>query len=114
MKSPVTSITDDQLAELIEECRQGAEEHGDMGYDYDNSLYDKIGDALEQMGDRLRAAESDAKRMGTAFSQIMAQVDGNIRPTVRDIINGMPDANYIYDYCDQIDRIAREAMERKA
>jgi hypothetical protein len=102
MKSPVTSITDEQLAEI------------ERFLSFGGSTLKIHAGPLRGLIARLRAAEADAKRMGTALSQIMAQVDGNIRPTVRDIINGMPDANYIYDYCDQIDRIALEAMERKA
>lgn len=29
-------------------------------------------------------------------------IEGNIEPTVRDIINGMPDANDIYGYCAEV------------
>lgn len=29
-------------------------------------------------------------------------IDGNIRPTVRDCVNGLPDVQDIYGYCDEI------------
>ena len=29
-------------------------------------------------------------------------IDGNIRPTVRDCVNGLPDVQDIYDYCDEM------------
>jgi len=112
---PVPSITDEQLAEL--EALADAAVANPGGYEDSEEEFEFMSQIrpmnIAGLIARLRAAEADAKRMGTALSQIMAQVDGNIRPTVRDIINGMPDANYIYDYCDQIDRIALEAMEPK-
>lgn len=63
----VPSITDEQLAELVRECRTGADEHGGMGNEYDSGLFDRLGDALEHMQARLRAAEADAKRLQYAI-----------------------------------------------
>lgn len=100
----VQSITDEQLADIEERARlvkMMARENAVIGA---NTLLGLIS--------RLRAAEADVERKGKALSDIMAQVDLNIRPTVRDIINGMPDANDIYDYCERIDEIALAAMER--
>lgn len=59
MTTPIVpSISDEQLAELVRECRTGADEHGGMGHDYDSCLFDRLGNALEQMQARLRAAEA--------------------------------------------------------
>ena len=38
-----------------------------------------------------------------AVAEVMRQVDGNIRETVRDCVNGHNDVQDIYDYCDQIE-----------
>ena len=54
-------------------------------------------------------AENDALRH--ALQAITAQVDGNIRPTVRDCINGQNNVHDIYGYCDQIESIAAAAMK---
>jgi hypothetical protein len=48
-----------------------------------------------------------------ALLAIADEVDGNIRPTVRDVINGAPDANDIYEYCDEIDRLIAEAIQEQ-
>lgn len=54
-------------------------------------------------------AENEALRQ--ALQSITAQVDGNIRPTVRDCVNGQNNIQDIYGYCDQIEAIAVEAMK---
>ena len=54
-------------------------------------------------------AENDALRH--ALQAITAQVDGNIRPTVRDCMNGQNNVQDIYGYCDQIELIAVAAMK---
>ena len=46
-----------------------------------------------------------------ALQAITTQVDGNIRPTVRECINGQNNVQDIYGYCDQIESIAAAAMK---
>lgn len=46
-----------------------------------------------------------------AIQAITTQVDGNIRPTVRDCVNGQNNVEDIYGYCDQIESIAAAAMK---
>ncbi|MGX4728011.1 hypothetical protein [Pseudomonas corrugata] len=64
--------------------------------------------AAEAERDQLRA-ENEALRQ--ALKDITAQVDGNIRPTARDCVNGLDDVQDIYGYCDQIEAIAAAAMK---
>lgn len=54
-------------------------------------------------------AENEALR--SAIQAITDEVDGNIRPTVRDCVNGRDDVQDIYGYCDQIESIAAAAMK---
>lgn len=61
--------------------------------------------------DQLKA-ENEALRK--ALGKISVQVDGNIRCTVRDVVNGLPDVQDIYDYCDNIDEIIAAAMAKEA
>ncbi len=60
--TPIEPVSDTAIAVLIAESRNGADEHGGMGHEYDSGLFDRLGDALEQMQSRLRSAEADAKR----------------------------------------------------
>lgn len=54
-------------------------------------------------------AENEALRQ--VLQDITAQVDGNIRTTVRDCVNGQNNVQDIYGYCDQIESIAAAAMK---
>lgn len=54
-------------------------------------------------------AENESLRQ--ALQVITAQVDGNIRPTLRDGVSGQGHVQDIYRYCDQIEAIAAEAMK---
>lgn len=58
MTTPIVPISDQQIAALVAECRLGADEHGGMGHEEESALYDRLGDTLEQMKARLRAAEA--------------------------------------------------------
>ena len=51
----------------------------------------------------LRTLRAENADLVEVMRDIRRQIDGNIRPTVRDCINGMPDHNDIYDYCDAIE-----------
>jgi Ead/Ea22-like protein len=61
--------------------------------------------------DQLKA-ENEALRK--ALGKISVQVDGNIRCAVRDVVNGLPDVQDIYGYCDNIDEIIEAAMAKEA
>lgn len=54
-------------------------------------------------------AEIEALRR--AVQAITDEVDGNIRQTVRDCVNGQNNIHDIYGYCDQIEAIAAAAMK---
>lgn len=82
--TPIESISDTAIAVLIAECRNGADEHGGMGHEYDSGLFDRLGDALEQMQSRLRAAEADADRLEWMIDEgcIVQHQNGTASPTV--------------------------------
>lgn len=67
------------------------------------------GDLIDER-DQLKA-ENQALRK--ALGEISVQVDGNIRCTVRDVVNGLPDVQDIYGYCDAIDEIIDAAMAKE-
>ena len=66
---------------------------------------------VEQERDQLKA-ENEALRK--ALGKISVQVDENIRCAVRDVVNGLPDVQDIYGYCDNIDEIIEAAMAKEA
>lgn len=57
--------------------------------------------------------EGEVKRLNSVLWAVSVQVDGNIRPTVRDLVNRLAgvnngaDPNDIYQYCDAIDAALR-------
>ncbi|HCP6202337.1 hypothetical protein QCC34_07430 [Pseudomonas aeruginosa] len=69
---------------------------------------------LEAERDRLKA-ENEALR--GALHAVQAEVDGNLRPLTRDLVNMVSGLNNgchpndIYDHCDEIDRIIDAALE---
>ncbi len=68
----------------------------------------------EEERDRLKA-ENDALR--GALQAVEAEVDGNIRPLTRDLVNmvsGLKNGSHpndIYEHCDEIERIIGAALE---
>lgn len=61
----------------------------------------------------VEALRKDAERYRQAMVEVMRQVDGNIRETVRDCVNGGHDVQDIYDYCDLIEEAIDAAMAGK-
>ncbi len=59
----------------------------------------------------VRALINENEALIQALQAITDQVDGNIRPTVRDCVNGQNNVQDIYGYCDQIESIAAAAMK---
>lgn len=69
---------------------------------------------LDEKCDRLKA---EVERLRSALLEVHAEVDGNIRPLTRDLVNmvsGVKNGSHpndIYDHCDEIDRIIDAALE---
>ncbi|MDY1143041.1 ead/Ea22-like family protein [Pseudomonas aeruginosa] len=69
---------------------------------------------LDEKCDRLKA-ENDALR--GALHAVQAEVDGNLRPLTRDLVNmvsGLNNGSHpndIYEHCDEIERIIGAALE---
>ena len=57
--------------------------------------------------DQLKA---EVEQLRGTLCGVMDQVDGNIRVTVRDCVNGMDDVQDIYEYCDNIEAIVDLAL----
>ena len=57
--------------------------------------------------DQLKA---EVEQLRGTLCGVMNQVDGNIRETVRDCVNGMDDVQDIYEYCDNIEAIVDLAL----
>ncbi|TWC17111.1 hypothetical protein FBY06_11841 [Pseudomonas sp. SJZ085] len=54
---------------------------------------------------------ADNEVLRQALQSITAHIEGNIRPTVRDCVNGQNNIQDIYGHCDQIEAIAAAAMK---
>ena len=66
--------------------------------------------AVRNLGAELGAAKAEVEQLRAAMVEVMRQVDGNIRETVRDCVNGANDVQDIYDYCDRIEEAIAEAF----
>ena len=59
----------------------------------------------------------EVERLRSAIQAVHAEIDGNIRPLTRDLVNmvsGLKNGSHpndIYDHCDEIDRIIDAALE---
>lgn len=70
--------------------------------------------ALLDENDRLKAENA---KLSEALQAVQAEVDGNLRPLTRDLVNmvsGLNNGSHpndIYDHCDEIERIIGAALE---
>ncbi len=98
----------DQIDGLSEELSACTEHPGGCGY------WREAAKRRAEERDRLKA-ENDALR--GALHAVQAEVDGNLRPLTRDLVNMVSGLNNgahpndIYDHCDEIERIIDAALE---
>ncbi|ELX9519697.1 ead/Ea22-like family protein [Pseudomonas aeruginosa] len=98
----------DQIDGLSEELSACTEHPGGCGY------WREAAKRRAEDRDRLKA-ENDALR--GALHAVQAEVDGNLRPLTRDLVNMVSGLNNgthpndIYDHCDEIERIIDAALE---
>lgn len=97
-----------EVERLTEELSACTEHPGGCGY------WREAAKRRAEERDRLKA-ENEALR--SALQAVHAEVDGNIRPLTRDLVNmvsGVKNGSHpndIYDHCDEIDRIIDAALE---
>ncbi|HHJ1821903.1 TPA: hypothetical protein ACQGWG_006413 [Pseudomonas aeruginosa] len=98
----------DQIDGLSDELSACTEHPGGCGY------WREAAKRRAEERDRLRA-QNDALR--GALHAVQAEVDGNLRPLTRDLVNmvsGLNNGSHpndIYDHCDEIERIIGAALE---
>ncbi|HGN2208740.1 TPA: ead/Ea22-like family protein, partial [Pseudomonas aeruginosa] len=98
----------DEIDRLNDELSACTEHPGGCGY------WREAAKRRAEERDRLRA-QNDALR--GALHAVQAEVDGNLRPLTRDLVNMVSGLNNgthpndIYDHCDEIERIIDAALE---
>ncbi|WP_368769537.1 ead/Ea22-like family protein [Pseudomonas aeruginosa] len=98
----------DEIDRLSDELSACTEHPGGCGY------WREAAKRRAEERDRLRA-QNDALR--GALHAVQAEVDGNLRPLTRDLVNMVSGLNNgthpndIYDHCDEIERIIGAALE---
>ncbi|NPY72778.1 hypothetical protein DZ963_014185 [Pseudomonas aeruginosa] len=104
-----------RLAEDVIRIERSEDEPISAAWDlFDSAANPKTVLALLDEIDRLKA-ENDALR--GALQAVEAEVDGNIRPLTRDLVNMVSGLNNgthpndIYEHCDEIERIIGAALE---
>ncbi|MFU5719649.1 hypothetical protein ACM7US_18115 [Pseudomonas aeruginosa] len=107
--TPKTILTMlDEIDGLSDELSACTEHPGGCGY------WREAAKRRAEERDRLRA-QNDALR--GALHAVQAEVDGNLRPLTRDLVNmvsGLNNGSHpndIYDHCDEIERIIGAALE---
>lgn len=104
-----------RLAEAcdVSRCADEGEERRRLHDFYDCVEPELILDLLDEI-DRLKA-ENEVLR--GALHAVQAEVDGNLRPLTRDLVNMVSGLNNgchpndIYEHCDEIERIIGAALE---
>ncbi|WP_043155648.1 hypothetical protein [Pseudomonas aeruginosa] len=98
----------DEIDRLSDELSACTEHPGGCGY------WREAAKRRAEDRDRLKA-QNDALR--GALHAVQAEVDGNLRPLTRDLVNMVSGLNNgthpndIYDHCDEIERIIGAALE---
>lgn len=98
----------DEIDGLSDELSACTEHPGGCGY------WREAAKRRAEERDRLRA-QNDALR--GALHAVQAEVDGNLRPLTRDLVNmvsGLKNGSHpndIYEHCDEIERIIGAALE---
>ncbi|MCD2760245.1 ead/Ea22-like family protein [Pseudomonas aeruginosa] len=109
-----TGDGDDSLPDCVLSGEFVVCEHAGGDVDYIAAANPKTVLALLDEIDRLKA-ENDALR--GALHAVQAEVDGNLRPLTRDLVNMVSGLNNgthpndIYEHCDEIERIIGAALE---
>jgi hypothetical protein len=84
----------------------------DAGHDVeDEAYYAALNFIAAANPTEVRALIAENEALRQALQAITTQVDGNIRPTIRDCVNGQSNIQDVYSYCDQIGLIAAAAMK---
>ncbi len=104
-----------RLAEDVIRIERSEDEPISAAWDlFDSAANPKTVLALLDEIDRLKA-QNEALR--GALQAVQAEVDGNLRPLTRDLVNMVSGLNNgthpndIYDHCDEIERIIGAALE---
>ncbi|EMR0794925.1 TPA: hypothetical protein SL532_001625 [Pseudomonas aeruginosa] len=104
-----------RLAEDVIRIERSEDEPISAAWDlFDSAATPKTVLALLDEIDRLKA-ENEALR--GALQAVQAEVDGNLRPLTRDLVNmvsGLKNGSHpndIYEHCDEIERIIGAALE---
>lgn len=95
------------VGELLEELQNLRTDNAQLIYALKQQEQSYL--VLRAERDQLKA-EVEALRQ--ALRDVMTQVDGNIRETVRDCVNGHNDVQDIYGYCDTIEGLIDAAVSK--
>ncbi|MGP5872260.1 ead/Ea22-like family protein [Pseudomonas aeruginosa] len=109
-----TGDGDDSLPDCVLSGEFVVCEHAGGDVDYIAAANPKTVLALLDENDRLKAENEELRG---ALQAVEAEVDGNIRPLTRDLVNmvsGLKNGSHpndIYEHCDEIERIIGAALE---
>lgn len=92
---------------------QSIREYSDLVMGGDVSLGMLRADLRVTTGERDQL-KAEVEALRTDLCKIMTQINGNIRVTVRDCVNGHDDVQDIYGYCDAIESLVDAAMGKEA
>ena len=102
----IAACDPDTIRALLAERDALAADAHDQAVSGDHNLVPSLQAEIESL-------RKDAERYRQAMVEVMRQVDGNIRETVRACVNGGHDVQDIYDYCDLIEEAIGAALAAK-
>ena len=117
IKALALACTPARCADQAEEARRLAEFYSELTPEVVLALLtenDTLKAAAMGIRDTWREDQAELEAFRSAMHKVMEQVDGNIRETVRDCVNGRDDVQDIYGYCDTIEEIIDAAMAKEA